>query len=226
MARAGHNPVDTPRFPSDVIGVAVMEEGVFEPAATWEHAIRGAIEKQGFRADSRFFHGRGAAAGGPEALFQILRYAFEAGGAISLLITTEQLVRRRLQRRQDARVVGTDRAVPRLYVQLSHGRPIDTTVPPPLTTRDLVRVLPAVREVLEGHSNYIVDLEGGTRAGGSLCVYWLEPHDLKGRALRRLLRLSEQAQKRPDDIRTTGVSLRALFWQAPWKQQNIRKHSQ
>ena len=135
-------------------------------------------------------------------------------------------MRRRLQRRQDARAVGTDRAVPRLYVQLSHGRPADTTVPPPLTTRDLVRVLPAVREVLEEHSNYLVDLEGGTRSGGSLCVYWLEPHDLKGRALRRLLHLSEKAQERPDDIRTTGVSLRALFWQAPCKQQNIRTHSQ
>lgn len=226
MARAGDNQFSVPPFPPDVIGVAVMEQGVLEPAEAWENAIRSAIEQQGFRTESRIFHGRGAAAGGPENVIQIILYAFEAGGYLSSVIAAEKFLRRRLHRHQDARVIGTDRAVPRLYVQLSHGRPTDTKNPPLLTTRDLVRVLPAVREVLQGRGNYFVDLEGGTRAGGSLCVYLLEPHDLSGRALRRLLRLSEQAQKRPDDIQTTGMSLRALFWQPPWEEQKIRGDDQ
>lgn len=217
MARAGQELVNTPRFPPDVIGVSAMEQGVFEPAEVWERAIRDAIERQGFRTKSRLFHGRGAAAGGPELLmiFEMLRHVAEAGGALALFVQVEQMVRKRRRRRQDAQAVGEDRNS-YLHVQLSHGRPEDTTTPPPLTTRDLVRVLPAVREVLEERGNYLIDLEGGTRAGGSLCVSFLEPHDLRGRAFRRLIRLTEQAQDRAENITASGVQLRAFFWQDPW----------
>ena len=193
-----------------------MEQGMPEPADVWERAIRDAIERQGFKTKSRFFHGRGAAAGGPELLmiFEMLRHVVEAGGALVLLAQVEQTVRKRRQRRQDAQAIGEDRK-PYLHVQLSHGRPDDTTTPPPLTTRDLVRVLPAVREALEKRGNYLIDLEGGTRAGGSLCVSFLEPHDLHGRAFRRLICLADQAQDHSENIATSGVQLRAFFWQAP-----------
>jgi hypothetical protein len=229
MAQAGQNLTNTPRFPPNLIGVSVMEQGTSEPAETWEQAIRDAIERQGFKTASRFFHGRGAAAGGPEmfVIFQALRHVVEFGGAVSLLIALEQSARKRLQRRRDSLAVGDDRNVPLLFVQLSHGRPIDTTDTPPLTTRDLVRVLPAVRQVLDEHpGKYLIDLEGGTQSGGSLCVYWLESQDLQSRALRRLCRLAEEAQSRSDDIAISGVTLRTFLWQPPWKHRKDRKHSQ
>lgn len=107
--QAEQDPFVTHRFPSDVIGVAVMEQGASEPSQTWENLLQEVIEKQGYKAAPRLFHGRGAAAGGPENLLHLLRAAFEIGGYLSSAIAAEQFMRRRRSRRQDERVAGGDK---------------------------------------------------------------------------------------------------------------------
>lgn len=221
MTEAGQEPLEIPVDPPDSIGVAVIEGGSSKQSEKWERTIREAIETKGYKTHSRFFHGRGAAAGGPdqiESIFQIMRYTFEAGGALSLINALAQKVRHQYYHRQDLHAVGTKESAPLLFVQLSHGIPLEETGPPPLTTRDLVRVLPVVREALKEHGKYLVDVEGNTCAGGFLCVYWLEPSDLKGKILRRLTDLAEEAQVRSDHTSLTAVTLRNIFWKPPWNQ--------
>lgn len=189
-----HSRLDPGTQDPHVIRVSVTQEKTQLPVTHLEERICDEVERRGLRAAPYWFLPKGATPGPPDLLEQLFshgRQVFEALGAIAIVASARKSIKKRSSENTDALAIGAHPDDPLLYVWISVAGPRDEDSPPPITIRDVVSFIPAMRNILQGN-RYLMDLSAPTLAGGGVGVFNLEPHDLEGKSLKRLVRTVDQ----------------------------------
>lgn len=177
--------------PDGYIGVSVS--GSRNEAATiLEKEIIDFIAKNtGYPVAKVLIPGMGAAGGPTPDLIEMIRTSFEIAGYLGAAWKAEQYFRRRFKAKTDklarSQIVGRQH----LFIVLTHGDPIPGSSITRLTIRDLVALLPALREKLSGIENFTLMIMGKSSTGKQVNFSDLKFKDLQGRALRRMIKISE-----------------------------------
>lgn len=136
--------------------------------------------------------GMGAAAGGPGPdLIELIRNAFEIAGYIGAAWKSEQYIRRRVRTRVDKQAIKYAHHREYLHIVLTNGEPLQGSPLRPLSVRDLVAVLPYLRELLYEVEDYSFMIMGTSRSGQQINFVGLKSKDLRGRALRRMVKIAD-----------------------------------
>lgn len=135
--------------------------------------------------------GMGAAAGGPTPdIIELIRNAFEVAGYLGAMWKAEQFLRRKKQAKLDNIAKGYAQQREYLYITLTHGDLVPDSVVRRLTIRDLVSLLPTVRNVLKGVDNYSLMVMGKSKYGEQINFFNLDGKDLQGKPLRRMIKVA------------------------------------
>lgn len=178
--------------PDGCIGVQVTAS-CGESGSVWEQRI---IQEISARTPYKIvpvqLPGMGAAAGGPGPdIIEMIRISFEVAGYLGALWKSEQYIRRKIKGAIDksARSYAHQRSY--LHIILTNGDPVPGSSLRPLSIRDLVAILPDLREILEGVGGYTLTIMGKSRAGKCINFWGLNKKDLQGRALKRMIKIAD-----------------------------------
>lgn len=181
--------------PDGYVGVSVSG-GRNNSASTLERELIDFIAKNtGYSVTKVLIPGMGAAAGGSSSdFFEMLKISFEFAGYLGAVWKTEQFLRRKAKARVDKKARRALVNRQHLFIVLTHGDPIPDSSSRRLTIRDLVALLPLLREKLSGTERFTLMIMGKSTSGNQVNFSNLKLKDLQGKALRRMIKVSEREE--------------------------------
>lgn len=181
--------------PDGYIGVSVSGSRN-EAALTLEREIIDFVSKNtGYSVTKVIIPGMGSATGGPHPDFlEMIRMSFEIAGYLGAAWKTEQFFRQKAKSRIDKKARKQLVNRQHLFIVLTHGEPIPDLSVRRLTVRDLVALLPYLREKLSDVENFTLMIMGKSASGNQVNFSNLKLKDLQGKALRRMIKVSEREE--------------------------------
>lgn len=178
--------------PDGYIGVSVSGSRN-NAASILEREIIDFIAKNtGYPVTKVLIPGMGALGGPPSDFIELVRTSFEIAGYLGVAWKMEQFFRRKVKSRIDKKARRQLVNRQHLFIVLTHGDPIPDSSIQRLTIRDLVALLPHLREKLSAVENFTLMIMGKSASGDQVNFSNLKLKDLQGKALRRMIKVSKR----------------------------------
>lgn len=201
--------------PDGYIGIAVSSVRNDSHSLLAEKLVQAVSLKTGYKVVAVDYPGMGAAAGGPlPGFWDLLLHSYEIAGYLGAAWQTEKFIRRKYNERIDKKAREGSYRQSFAFIALMHGALIKDSSARALNVRDLVAILPIVRDVLVDFEDYSILVNGKSNADNEISFFDLNEKNLRGRSLKRM---TEIACNAVGPISTSGEKLNMLIFKPEYK---------